>query len=196
MMTVPTTATIAASGDSGPPPPRPPRPIPPADLTRPGPLPAAGSDTGLTPARRGQELLVALRDPADLTGSLAPATARARVEHRPLSVVIVDPPRQWTLDAAVIAVQDRRRCREIASMAMAAYTMCARAGVEVHEAVVLRRPWAWTRTGRDRTLANQLVAIARARGAELHPLPPCRLPAPEQTSVTPAGSVASAAGLR
>ncbi len=115
-----------------------------------------------------REVLVALRDPADLTGLLVSAAVRSRAERRPLSVVIVEPARGWTIDAAVIALQDRRRCREMASMTAAAGVLCAQVGVEVCEVLVLRPGWRWTRPGRDRAVDAQLRAIARHRGADLY----------------------------
>ncbi|QJY51140.1 hypothetical protein [Pseudonocardia broussonetiae] len=123
------------------------------------------------PQTAPQELLVALCDPADLTRSLVAAATRARAEQRPLTVVIVEPARAWTIDAAVIAVQDRRRARELASWTTAARTLCARVGVDIGEVLVLRPGWAWTREGRRRAISTRLDALARRRGAELHPLP-------------------------
>ena len=134
--------------------------------------PIARPDGRASSPRTGpREVLVALRDPADLTRSLVAAATRARAEQRPLSVVLVEPARGWTIDAAVIAVQDRRRAREIASWTTAARTMCARAGVDIGEVLMLRPGWAWTRTGRNRAIHTELDALARRRGAELHPLP-------------------------
>lgn len=139
-----------------------------------------GGHTG-SPDGVPRELLVALRDPADLSRSLVSAAARARAAHRPLSVVIVEPARPWTIDAAVIALQDRRRAREIASMTAAARTMCARVGVELHEVIVLRPGWAWTRAGRNRAVDTRLRAIARSRDAELHGAEPSFLVAHDIT---------------
>jgi hypothetical protein len=191
LTTVPTVPTESAA-----PPARPSLPIPSDDPTRATPLPGAGSGPEPGSARRGPELLVALRDPADLTRSLARAAAQARAEHRPLSVVIIEPARTWTIDAAVVAVQDRRRSREVASMTAAARTICARSGVEVRELLVLRPARAWTRARRDHAVAEQLAAIARHRGAELHPAVPRHLPAPRRSTGARADSVVSSAGAR
>jgi hypothetical protein len=131
------------------------------------------------PAAGPPGLVVALRRPADLTTTLEQAAARARAQRRPLIVLIVGSARPWTIDAAVVAVQDRRHARETASMASAAEAMCARAAVEVREVVVVPPPWAWTRRGRDRALHCRLAALAESRNAELHPVPSAGSTAPD-----------------
>lgn len=87
-----------------------------------------------------RELLVAVREPTDLLGTLTQA----------------------------VAVQERRRHRDTASTVASARAVCRRAGAVTPEVVVLRPAWAWTRRGREHRLADRLVALARSRGAELH----------------------------
>ena len=161
-------------------------------ITSPLPTPTAATSAPHAGGRGGfggGEILVCLREPADLTGSLTQAAARARAGRRPLVVVVVEPPRMWTIDAAVIAVQDRRRSREVDSMTRAARMMCDRIEVRVEEVIVIRPSWAWTRRSRERAIDSQLTAIAESRGAELHPAPP------PPVSVTTA-DVMSAGGVR
>jgi hypothetical protein len=124
---------------------------------------------GTAPSGAAEEILVVLRGPADLTGSLPQAAARARAEHRPLAVVVVAPPRTWTVDAAVVAVQERRRHREIESMASAARRTCTLMQVDAPEVIVLQPSWSWTRRHRERIIDRLLGTLAVHRGAELHP---------------------------
>lgn len=167
-----------------------PSPTSPPTSTESASAPTAGGRDGLVGGEIvGGEILVCLREPADLTGSLRQGAVRARAGRRPLTVVVVEPPRMWTIDAAVIAVQDRRRSREVDSMTRAAHMVCDRIGVPIQEVIVLRPSWAWTRRSRNRAVDTQLTAIAESRGAELHPAPPPRV------SVTTA-EVMSAGGVR
>lgn len=130
------------------------------------PPPDGGTAMGSTGR---EEILVVLRGPADLTGALRQAAARARAERRPLGVVVVAPARTWTADVAVVAVQERRRHREVESMASAARQVCALMQVDASEVIVLQPSWSWTRRHRERTIDRLLAALAVHRGAELHP---------------------------
>ena len=134
------------------------------------PAPPAGGG----PAPDGdhpRELLVVLRRPADLTGPLVRAAALARAADRPLSVVVVEPTRAWTVGAALVAPQDGRR-RQVASMIRAAGAVCARTGVEVRDVVVLRSPRAWARGRGERDVRRRSAMVAEVRRAELHEAAP------------------------
>jgi hypothetical protein len=140
-------------------------------------------DGGTTMGGTGEEILVVLRGPADLTGALRQAAARARAEHRPLGVVVVAPARTWTADAAVVAVQERRRHREVESMASAARQVCALMRVQAPEVLVLQPSWSWTRRHRERIIDRLLAALAVHRGAELHPAAGAAAPSPDAALV-------------
>lgn len=138
----------------------------------PTPAPAPSAHGGASPdGSHPREVLVALRRPADLTGPLVRAAAQARAAGRPLSVVVVEPAAAWTVGAALVAPQDGRR-REVASMIRAARAVCARAGVEVRDVVVLRSTPAWTRRRGERDVRRRLAAVAAVRRAELHEAAP------------------------
>lgn len=130
--------------------------------------PPPDGETAMGGTRRG-EILVVLRGPADLTGALRQAAGRVRAEHRLLTVVVVAPPRTWSVDAAVVAVQRWRRHREVESMAAAARRTCALMQVDVPEVIVLQPSWSWSRRHRERIIDRLLDALAVHREAELHP---------------------------
>lgn len=149
------------------------------------PAPVGGTATGGGGQR---DLLVVLHGPADLTRALPQAAARARAEHRLLTVVVVGPARTWTVGATVIAVQERRRHREVDSMVNAARRICRQLEVDVRDVIVLQPSWTWTRRHRERAIDRLLAALPLHRGAELHP--------PGNTAEPGTGAALSGAGAR
>lgn len=135
--------------------------------------------------RSGAELLVAVCAPGDLSATLLQAAARARVEQRPVTVAVMERPRGWTFDAAVVGLTDRRRGLELAVLVAAVRVVAEFAGVQLREVLTLRTPRALSRGGRDRLLSRRLVELADDRGAELHPVGPTPDPATAYPAADP-----------
>ncbi len=112
-------------------------------------------------------LLVLIRDSDDLLTRLAPAAEQARTEHRRVLVALVEPPRPFTIDAAIQARHERRRENERAARVAEALEHCA--GVPEVDFAHLERPWLRTAAATRRSVLRRAQRLARRTGHVLYP---------------------------